>query len=178
MVTVGLILILWPIGDHLASVWPVQPGSVQWRYGAAGLLANFLHTPLLGLSILILVAWWTRSAALMRTAGVVSLAAGVLILGVMGVFAMDLQQIRQIRPPEARTVVLAGGIIAELKYLTTLVATVLLGIGGWVSAGMLGSRRAPDRAGVVPRETAGSRRTGDRMARDLAGGGTPAARAP
>ena len=180
LVAVGLILVLWPLADHLANVWPVQPGSVQWRYGAAGLLANFLHTPLLGLSLLLLVAWWTRSAGLMRGLGLASMVAAVLLLGVMAVFAMDLQQIRAIRPPEAGTLVLVGGAISELKYLTTVVAASLLGIGAWTTAGRLPSRRsATDRggAGVVAREIPGRRTAGQSVSGDPTPADTRAAEA-
>ena len=70
-------------------------------------------------------------------------------------FPLDVVQMGSAAPPEARPAMKVGAIIAELKHGTAFVALVLLGLGGWRTAGYL--------AGGVGGRSRGesAKRTGD-----------------
>lgn len=152
LVALAVVLVFWPLADLTANVWPILPGNLQWRYGAAGLLANFLHTPLLGLAVGLGVALWVRSTSTLRVLGAFSLVSAGLVGIVMVVFALDLAQIRDVRPPESVPVIMVGGALSELKYLSTLVVLLLLGIGAWRTGARVaatGRRSAQREQGTV-----------------------------
>ena len=45
---VAVLMIVLPLGDLGASVWPPHPMQLQWRFGTFGLVSGFLLTPLFG----------------------------------------------------------------------------------------------------------------------------------
>jgi len=49
-------------------------------------------------------------------------------------FALDSIQVRASRPAEGQAPVLAGAVLAELKHLSSFLAFLLLGAGGWSTA--------------------------------------------
>jgi hypothetical protein len=136
------LLVLSPLMDLVSTVWPPRPGDFSWRYGFLGLLAGYLHTPILGLVLAMAVAFWQGHARALRITGALGCAAGVALLLAMGVFALDVVQMRAMRASEVRGAVLAGGALQELKYFGALVVLILLGLGGWRTASRIPSDRA------------------------------------
>ena len=131
----GILLFFWPFTDLVTNALPVQLGNLHWRYGFGGLLAAYLNTPILGLVLLMAVAYWLRHVRTLRVLSVFELVMAVGLLVVIVVFALDMLQVRASRPEAARPAVLAGGTIAIAKHFTAAVVLTLLGIGGWRTAG-------------------------------------------
>jgi hypothetical protein len=131
----GILLFFWPFTDLVSNALPVQLGNLHWRYGFGGLLAAYLNTPILGLILLMAVAYWLGHTRTLRFLSVLELLMAVGLLVVMVIFALDMIQVRASRPEAARPAVLAGGTIAIAKHLTAAVVLALLGIGGWRTAG-------------------------------------------
>lgn len=127
---VALTLIVLPLVDLVANVWPFAPAEAAWRYGALGLLSGFLLTPLLGLLMAVLMAAHEGHPIMLRISAWVSLAAAAACLACVLLFALDVLQVRSSVPPEARTTFDIGAAKAELKYLAVAVALVWLWIGG------------------------------------------------
>lgn len=137
----AFLLVFWPLADLVTNTMPFQVGNVRWRYGFAGLMAGFLHTPILGLVLATLVAFWQRSRATLRTLAVVQLVGAAILVLVMVTFALDVVQVRTTRPPDSLPSFLAGAGISEAKHFTAFLALLLLGIGSWrTAAGMQPSR--------------------------------------
>ena len=149
----AFILVFWPAVDLLTNTAPFHPGDVRWRYGFAGLLAGFLHTPILGLALATFVAYGRRSRLALRTLASVELLGAVALVLVMGMFALDVVQIRAMRPPESLAAFMTGAAISEAKHLTAFLVLVSLGIGSWRTGAMVdeGSPRAAAEAtrGIV-----------------------------
>lgn len=141
-------LAFWPLTDLALNVWPPQPGNVQWRYGFAGLLSAFLHTPTLGMVLALAVAWVSGQRTVLRVLGILQMVIAVTLLGIMILFALDLLQVRGLRPPDSLPAMFAGGITAGLKYLTALTALGLLGFGA--------TRLARNMGGAAPAEAGSS----------------------
>lgn len=162
----GFLLFFWPFTDLVTNAIPVQVGNLQWRYGFAGLMAAYLHTPILGLVLIAVVAYGLHHARTLRILGIFEILMAVGLVLVIVVFALDLVQVRATRPENARPAILAGGVIAILKYLTGATVLACLGIGGWRTAGRFkdpGKQQAQGTPGIVMKERAapgGKARTG------------------
>lgn len=145
----GIAFMLTAAIDLFTTVWPMRPSEMTWRYGFLGLAAGYLQTPALGLLMIALGAIWQRNAGLLRGVGVVCLVTAVLYLVIMGVFALDVIQVRQIRPPEVQAGVLYGGIFQEIKYFVAMCVFVLLGQGCLKTARQSAADWARHEPGIV-----------------------------
>lgn len=125
----ALVLVLSPISDLLTTVWPIQLGELGWRYGFLGLLAGYIHTPMLGLTLALAAAHWNDDALVLRGLGYTMGALAAVLLVVMALFLIDVLQMRELRPAEARSAVLVGGLLQEAKYATACLVLVALGVG-------------------------------------------------
>lgn len=155
----ALVLVAMPLLDFATSVMPARPRDFSWRYGAFGLMAGYLHTPMLGLLLGMAVAWALGQGWLLRIAGVLSMLAAVGLLGVMSVFALDVLQMRGMRAEDVQSAILAGGVLQELKYFTAAVVLALLGYGATKTAGAM-KRSVSPRLGEAPGIVARGKATG------------------
>ena len=131
------LLFLWPATDYLTTVWAPRLGEVEWRYGAIGLLTAHLLTPVLAMGLAMVVAFALRHRGALKALSVLSLVGALILIVAMGFFALDVMQLRNVRPPESLPSFQAGALIAELKHFTAFIALTLLGLGGWSTAGRL-----------------------------------------
>jgi hypothetical protein len=151
----AFILVFWPAVDLLTNTAPFRPGDVRWRYGFGGLLAGFLHTPILGLVLATLVAYQRRSRLTLRTLASIELLGALVLVLVMGMFALDVVQMRAMRPPASLSSFVAGAAISEAKHLTAFLVLVSLGIGSWRTGALMDestdrvSTEAPKGRGIV-----------------------------
>lgn len=127
---VGSLLILISAFDFLSTIWPFAPGDVSWRYGAAGFLAGYTLTPLLGGFLLASVAALAGHQGALRLIGLLHLLAAILVLAVIGAFGLDALQIQRQTQPDARGFTNANSARAVIKLGLTLVAVAWVGIAG------------------------------------------------
>lgn len=128
------ILVVSPFADLLTTVWPLQPGELTWRYGFLGLAAGYLHTPMLGLTLALGTAYWSRNATVLRGLGYAMPAVAAVLVVVMGVFLLDVLQMKDLRAEDARTGVLVGAFLQEAKYATAGIVLIILGVGATKTA--------------------------------------------
>jgi len=145
----AFVLIFWPVADLVTNSWPPQWGSVQWRYGFMGLLAGYLHTPVLGLTLALVLAYAMNHRRTLRALSALSVIGALGLLAVLGLFALDVLQISGTVPAERLASFRAGALIAELKHFTSLLALSMLGIGGWKTAAPRPAIRRGDPRGPV-----------------------------
>jgi hypothetical protein len=144
----ALTLVLGPVIDLITTVLPARPGDVSWRYGFLGLGGGYLQTPLLGVGIAMAVAIWQEDVVLLRALGITATVGAVALLPIMGTWALDVMQMREMREPEVRGGVLMGGVIQGAKYLGACVALGLAGVGVSKKAKAMRSHvHAEDRSG-------------------------------
>ena len=116
------ILIFWPIADLITNVWPLQPGNVQWRYGFMGLLAGFLHTPILGLALAMSLAYAMKHGRTLRMLSAINLIGAAGLLAALLVFPLDVVQLESAVPTEGLPSFQGGSLITEFKYFTSFLA--------------------------------------------------------
>lgn len=138
----GLLFVGIPVADLILNLWPFTPGELGWRYGAIGLFANFLHTPLLGALIITLFAAAVGHRRVIRAGGFLWLAVSVVLVLAIITFTLDALQLRPTVLPESLLVYHTSVARAILKHFTGAVAFGLL---GWAS--LKGTRSETSRRG-------------------------------
>ncbi len=128
---VAALLVLFPLVDSLLTVFPLRPGDVNWRFGAAGLFSRALMTPLLGLLLVFAVALLLDQRRILRVVAVVSGLLSLVLLGTLALFALDTLQMRaQVRPEIVPSFDVAA-LTAMAKYGAVIVALLMLAVPGW-----------------------------------------------
>jgi hypothetical protein len=150
----GIAFILTAAIDLFSTAWPMRPSEMQWRYGFLGLGGGYLQMPTLGLLLIAGGAILSRNGMLLRVVGIACLLLALSLLIGLGVFGLDVLQVRQIRPEEARTSVLVGGFLQGVKYFVTTIVLVLLGQGSLKTAKASSSDWAKKAPGIVSAATA------------------------
>ena len=128
------ILVFWPVVDLTSSVWPLQLGNLQWRYGVMGLMAAYLHTPILAVVLAMGLAFVLQHQVALRLLSILSFLGVLGLFLVLVLFPLDVIQLRSAMAEERLSSFQAGALLAELKHLTAFVALLLLGMGGWRTA--------------------------------------------
>ncbi|MFQ5705294.1 MAG: hypothetical protein ACE5HT_14900 [Gemmatimonadales bacterium] len=139
------LLLFFPIFDLITNTLPAQLGNVQWRYGFAGLLSGFLHTPLLGMLIATVAATFFRHRTVLQLLAAVSVVSAAALLIVMPLFILDVLELRASTPPERIAAFQAGALFALFKHFTAMIAFTLLGVGGFKTAAPMPGNRGSDK---------------------------------
>lgn len=128
------VLILSPLIDMGATLWPFRYGESGWRYGAVGLLSGFLLTPLLGTVMAMVLATSLSHRTLLRLLGVFSLACGIGLLLGTGLFTFDALQVRSQLPPEGYSAFEMNAGRVGIKTFVVAVSQLLLFVGAMRAA--------------------------------------------
>ena len=123
----AVLLVMHPVGDFVANVWPLRVGEVEWRYGVMGLLSGFLMTPMLGLAIAVGVGAVGGDRVLLKVLGWLSVVTGVLLLVLTVFFALEIIQFRPSVPTEGLGQYDIGSWKAVIKHLITAPVIIMLG---------------------------------------------------
>jgi hypothetical protein len=121
-------LVVFPLYEAIANnLLPIRLGDVRWRFGAFGVVSPVLLVVALGVMLVFWVAntYEHRGAQVVLGVGAVFLAA--LLLGAVGIFALDTVQVRGAVRPEAASAFHAASIVAAFR--ATLCAVAFGGLG-------------------------------------------------
>ena len=78
-------LVLWPLVDFLTTVLPLQMGRAEWRFGSLGIMAVYVSTPIMGVGMAMVLAFFLRHRLVLRFLSVLCLlGAGFLVLAMLG----------------------------------------------------------------------------------------------
>lgn len=127
---VGILLIIQPLGDLVANVWPPHFTTVEWRYGVMGLLSGFTLTPMLGLVMILAVAAIVHDQAVLKVVGWLGIIAGAFLIIMTVFFALEIIQFRVRVPVENRGQYDIGSWKSVAKHLTAGPVLIMLGRAG------------------------------------------------
>jgi hypothetical protein len=149
LLPVALLLIFVPLVDIGLRSMAAEAGSLQWRFGAVGLLFGNLGTIILGLSLAGAIAVVTENRTLLRVIGAVSLVLALSLIALLALFALDAVQVRRLVPVPAKRGVLLSSAGA---MFSALFAAVALGLGGRAAlkASRVAGETAPRRTKAAP----------------------------
>lgn len=94
--SVGLLLILVPVVDVALRAFPVQLGTLQWRFATVGLMLGNYGTIILGTALIGLTAALLGDRGVLRIVGAAALVMAVVTLALLVLFALDAVQLRQL----------------------------------------------------------------------------------
>jgi hypothetical protein len=147
-VIVAVVLIVVPACNLLVLV-PPNVGSHVWRFGAIGVLDNTITLPIVGLAVLNVVLWQTELRRTLRVSSIICFLGAVLVLGLLGLFALDAIQTRRDvlnlvgsgrQPAAAVRVFYVNTAKASAQALVAAAALLLLGGGSWRATGRIRAR--------------------------------------
>jgi MFS family permease len=131
---VAAVFLLSPLIDVVTNTYPTDLGSMQWRFGAIGILSNYIISAVFGLLLATLVAAVLGHRLVLRVSAVVNVVTAVVLFLITLLFGLDVLQLRQAVRPEAGEMFRIGALKASFKIATTAVALLLLGIGAFRAA--------------------------------------------
>lgn len=128
---IAALFLLTPVLDFVASVWPLRIHDIQWRFATGGLLSGYLLTPLLGVLLAMIAAALLEHRVVQRSLAIVSIVVAVALVGVMGVFTLDVLQLRGDVNPQLKSSYQLASSKALIKYVSSLVAFVWMSVIGF-----------------------------------------------
>lgn len=144
---IAALLVGFSLLDYFATIWPVNPSEISWRYGSVGILTGFALTPLLGLLLATGAATLSGHRVVLRAIGILGIIVGVLFVLLLLGFTLDVLQIRRDTPAEGRPLFDLGAIKAVVKHLGVALAWAWLGLRGWRQSRIVGGTH--DRSGAA-----------------------------
>ena len=126
---VAIVLVAIPGLDFLLSVPALNLSSVQWRFAAVGLLSGFTLTPILGISLGLVIASILKHYGVQRALVILCLTIGVLLLVMSVAFVFDALQLRVQIPADGRAAFNSAWRRAILKHVLSAIALLYLGWG-------------------------------------------------
>lgn len=127
-------LILSPIMELAARLWPLQLYLVQWRFQSELAVINASSTLLLGVVLMGAIAWATESVGMLRVVAVFCGVLGLLLLPTIVMFMLDGEQVRQMAQSNIRASLRNNVFVAFLKGGLSSVAALSMGFGAWKAA--------------------------------------------
>jgi hypothetical protein len=150
---VALVFILSPLVDVVTNFYPFDPGSVQWRYGAVGIMSNYLISAVFGLLLGTFAAALSGHTRVLWTFIALNFVLAVALVLILGLFSLDVVQLRNLVRPEAAEMFKIGAAKAALKLLMVAVSLLLMGIVGFRAVRAdTGNRKSRKDAPLLVRE--------------------------
>jgi hypothetical protein len=144
----AVLLMAVPLLDFLQSIGPLRPANVQWRFATVGLLSGVLLTPMLGLSIAMVLAAVRGQPRLQRILSLFSLLVATTLTLLLISFVLDALQVANVVPEQGRSAFRSASIKAVLKQVSVAAVLFVLGLRGWGISASRGRRR--DAHGQIP----------------------------
>ena len=114
-------LVVVPLYDMLTTILPTHMAEARWRYGAFGLISAAFLLPTVGFG----VAFWTANffahRRFQRVLASVALIIVVVVLVLMGLFVLDVLQVRSAFAPRALTAFKVATASAFIKGLLLII---------------------------------------------------------
>jgi hypothetical protein len=136
-----------PFLDLLVSVWPLQFGNLRWRVATMGQLSGGLMTVLLGFLLALVISTVLEQPRMQRAIVALSGLMAVALIATMGLFVLDVFQLRGAVRPEVRRTYDMIAVQAFIKFVLSLIGSLLF---AWAALRMA----RDDKKARRPRNTA------------------------
>ena len=144
---VAALMVLIPLFDASASVWPPHLGDERWRFGAVGALSNLTLVPILGFLIALFIASAFDHRRVRRFIGIICAILGVILAAMAVLFILDYFQTRTLVNPRFQHAMGVATATAIGKHVVAVIALALLS-----RAGFAGPRAVAPKKRVVVTE--------------------------
>ena len=127
---VAFLFLFVPFLDLAVSVWPPQFGNLRWRVAMVGQLSGGLMTVFLGFLLALAIATLLDQRKMQRAVVALCGLLAVALIVVIGMFVLDVFQLRGAVRPEVRRAFDMIAVQAFIKLILSLVASVLFVVAG------------------------------------------------
>lgn len=128
---IAALLVITPLFDAAASVWPPHLGDEKWRFGAVGALSNLTLIPLLGFLLALFIAQAMDHRRIRRFVGIICVILAVVQAGMSIMFILDYFQTRTLVRPQFQHAMGVATTTAVAKHILTIVTLFLLARAGF-----------------------------------------------
>jgi hypothetical protein len=125
------IFIITAVLDIATLAYPANPSAIVWRFGTIGAISNYLLTAFFGATMACATAMYYRHLTMLRILAVLSLLSALILVVVLGDFALNVAQIHRSVPQQQMNAFQIGTAKATIKYGMTIVALVVLAVVCW-----------------------------------------------
>ena len=129
--TTAVMLIVVPLGEALAAVTPLNPGSSAWRFGAVGLFSRALLLALAGTVLCGYIALAAEHRRTLKTISILSGLASFVLLAVSAAFVLDAMETSSRANGVAQRAIQIASVSALVKLVAVGVVTALLARSAW-----------------------------------------------
>lgn len=141
---IATLLVIIPLFDALASVWPPHLGDERWRFGTVGALSNLTLVPLLGFLLALFIATTFDHRRIRRFVGIICAILALVLAATAVLFILDYFQTRTLVNPRFQHAMSVATGTAIVKHVLSIIALALLS-----RAGFAGPRPAAKRRVIV-----------------------------
>ena len=124
----AFVLFFIPYFQAMAGIWPLQLGSLQWRYTATSAMSGILMLPFIGLVLALAVARTCGHKAAARIVGAVAALTTLTLLLAMGLFVMDALQLKKVVPDRELARFNKANVVVGVTLVFSFVVFVILTI--------------------------------------------------
>ena len=117
--------------DWTITVLPMRPGEATWRYGAFGLLSQYMPSLATSLAVIVVGGFLLSQRRFMMILAIVGGTLTACYLVMVGVWSLDVLQARPQVPVEQRDTATVGQIRAGLKHGAALIVFSFLFLSAW-----------------------------------------------
>jgi len=138
---IAALLIIIPLFDASASVWPPHLGDERWRFGAVGALSNLTLVPLLGFLLALFIASTLDHRRVRRFIGIICAILGVVLAAMAVLFILDYFQTRTLVNPRFQHAMGVATGTAIAKHILSIIALAMLSRAGFAGPRVVAKRR-------------------------------------
>jgi len=91
---VAALLVFYGYLDYVLNIWPLKLGDARWRFGAVGVMTNYLGLIMLGAVLWLWFQFLSGNRLHVRLVAVLCAIQTLVLLGLMAGFPLDFLQIR------------------------------------------------------------------------------------
>lgn len=135
-------LVVLPVIDLVSTLMPLAPAATKWRFAPDSMFTGTLLTPLLGAAIAMIVAGLMNHRFVLRWIGIISLFAGVALLGISALLALDVVGLRAGAESDASLAIVLAGVRALIKNLVVAGSLFYIGLACRSASGAMEPPRA------------------------------------
>ncbi len=125
----AIVTIFFPAVELVLTIVPWSPTVLSWRFGAVGLLARAIMTPLVGWALLFGTALYLGHRRVLRLIGVLSVIGASTLLLFLGMFALDLLDFRGLVRPESSAAFDTSSAVVLMKLVAASGVLFAFGVG-------------------------------------------------
>lgn len=150
VILVGAYVILVTFTRDLQSLWPLQVGNANWRFGAAGFFLTTGAVPALGLALMVVGATLGDHRGLAKAVGAFGVGLGLFVAAVLVLFFVDSRSVLASAQGASSEDLVAGAIRRSLVLgISASPAYLVLGWAALRAAGRMEGPVARTDTGIV-----------------------------